>query len=67
MSLYQMRVLVLIDSLELEFFITCGKHLHDRIIALKGMFKTSLTPSPVIEVPVQSRKRERSCACVLRE
>jgi hypothetical protein len=46
-----------------------GKHLHDRIITLKGegwALKTSLTPTPFIEVYVPSQENERSCICVLR-
>jgi hypothetical protein len=41
----------------------CGKHLHDRIISLKGEVcanKTSLTPPLCIEVSVPSQECERS-------
>jgi hypothetical protein len=48
----------------------CGKHLHDRIIALRGKIwtdETSLTPPFIIEVPVPSQESQRSCCiCVLR-
>jgi hypothetical protein len=48
--------------------LTCEKHLHDRIISLKGevrSYKTSLTPRLFIEVPVPSQESKRSCICVL--
>ena len=44
--------------------LTCGKHLHDRIMSVTGeigLHKASLTPSPFIEVPVQIHDIERSC------
>jgi len=42
-----------------------GKHMHDRIIPLRGeiwVYKASLTLPLFIEVPVTSS--ERSCICV---
>jgi len=53
--------------------LTCGKHLHGRIISLREGFcgglahKTSLALPPFffIEVPVQSQKKERPYNCVL--
>jgi hypothetical protein len=48
--------------------ITCGKHLHDYIISLRGQVwaqKTSLTPPLLIEVPVPRQESEQSCICVL--
>ena len=47
---------------------TCGKHVHGRIMSLRGglAHKTTLTLPPfVIEVPVPSEKKERPCNCVL--
>ena len=41
--------------------ITCGKHLHDYIISLRGQVwaqKTSLTPPLLIEVPVPRQESE---------
>ena len=52
-----------------DIFITCGKHLHDRIISLKGKVwahTISVTPSRFIEVSVPSWESERSCIYVLR-
>jgi len=49
--------------------LTHKKHLHDRIIWLRGevwAHKTSLTSQLFIEVPVPSQESERSCICVLR-
>ena len=49
--------------------LTCGKHLHDRILALQGevwVHKTSLKPSLFIEVPILSQESERLCIYVLR-
>jgi hypothetical protein len=49
-------------------FITCGAHLHDHIIELRGeawAHKTSLTPPVSIRVPVPSQESERPCSCVL--
>ena len=48
--------------------ITCGKHLYDYIISLRGQVwahKISLTPPLLIEVPVPRQESERSCICVL--
>ena len=48
--------------------ITCGKHLNDGIISLKGGVwdhQTSLIPPLCIEVPVLSTESKRSCICVL--
>jgi len=50
--------------------LTCGKHLHDHIISLRGEVwanTTSLTPPSFIEVPVPSQESERSYMyiCVL--
>jgi len=48
--------------------LTNGRHLHYRIISLNCEVwdhKTSLIPPLVIEVPVHSRERERSCRCIL--
>lgn len=43
----------------------CGKHLHDRIVSLKGgggwAHKTSLTPQLLSDVPATSQEVERSC------
>ena len=49
---------------------TCGKHLHDRIISLRGgrggwSYKTNLTLPLCIKVPVPSQESEQSCICVL--
>jgi len=47
--------------------LTRGKHLHDRIISLKGevwAHKTSLAPL-FIEVPSPNKKSERLCVCIL--
>jgi hypothetical protein len=44
-----------------DIFITCGKHLHDRIISLKGKVwahTISVTPSRFIEVSVPSWESE---------
>jgi len=44
--------------------LTCGDHLHDRIIALSRevcAHKTSLTPPLFIDVPVLSQECEGSC------
>jgi hypothetical protein len=49
--------------------LACGKHLHDRIISLKGEVcanKTSLTPPLCIEVSVPSQECERSCHVFVR-
>ena len=51
-----------------DILLTCGKHLHDRIISLRGDVwdhKISLTPPLFIEVPVPIQEHERSCICVL--
>jgi len=48
--------------------LTCGKHLHARIISLIGevwAHKISLSPPFFIDVPVPSQESERSCICVL--
>jgi hypothetical protein len=45
--------------LRISILLTCGKHLHDRIILLRGNLwshKTSLTPPFCIEAPVQSQE-----------
>jgi hypothetical protein len=49
--------------------LTCGKHLHDRIISLREYViahSTSLTTPLFIEVHVSSQKSERSYKCVYR-
>ena len=46
--------------------LTCGTHLHDRIISLREadwVHKTSLAPPLFIEVPVPSQDNEQSCIC----
>ena len=48
--------------------LTCGKHLHDRIISLRGevwSHKASLVPLFFYEVSFPSQKCERSCICLL--
>jgi hypothetical protein len=53
---------------KVDILLTCGKHLHDCIISLRGKFsinKTSLTPPLVVEVLVPSQECERFCMCVL--
>ena len=48
--------------------ITCGKHLHDRIISLNWevcVHQISLTPPLFIEVYVPGQENERSCIRVL--
>jgi len=48
--------------------LTCGKHLHDHIISLKGDVwghKTSLTQPRFTEVPVPSKEYDRSCIYVV--
>ena len=48
--------------------LTCGKHLHERIISLRGkicIHKTRLTPPLLIEVHVPSQENEQSCTCGL--
>jgi hypothetical protein len=44
------------------------KHLHDRIISLRGQVwahRTSLSSQPFIEVPVPYQVKELSCICLL--
>ena len=56
-----------------DILLTCGKHLHDRIISLRGEIwtgevwahKTNLTPPHFIEVSVL-QESQRSYICVLR-
>ena len=51
-----------------DILLTCGKHLHDRIISPRGDVwdhKISLTLPLFIEVPVPIQENERSCICVL--
>jgi hypothetical protein len=48
--------------------LTRGKHLHDRIISLRGEVwapNTSLSPPLFIKVPVPGKESERSCICGL--
>ena len=48
--------------------LTCEKHLHDRIISLRGMalaHQTSLSQPLVIEVSVLIQVSEQSCICAL--
>ena len=48
--------------------LTCGKHLHDCIISLRGevwSHKASLVPLFFYEVSFPSQKCERSCICLL--
>ena len=46
--------------------ITCGKHLHDRIISLRGDWAhaTIVAPPLFIKVSVQRQEGELSCICV---
>lgn len=47
--------------------VTCGKHVHDGIISLRGevlAHMTSLIPPLFIEVMVPSNESERSCVVV---
>jgi len=47
--------------------LTCGEHLHDRIISLRGavwVHNSSLTQELYTEVPVPSKDSESSCICV---
>jgi hypothetical protein len=49
--------------------LTCGKHLHDRIISVRGnplAHKPSSSLPLFIEVSVQSQECERSCIFVIR-
>jgi hypothetical protein len=49
-----------------DILLTCGKHLHDRIISPRGDVwdhKISLTLPLFIEVPVPIQENERSCIC----
>jgi len=49
--------------------LTRGKHLHDRIISLRGevwVYKTSLTPSLFIKVSEPIQERKRWCIYVLK-
>jgi hypothetical protein len=39
-----------------HFLLTCGKHLHDTIISLRGVHETSLTLPLYIEVPVLTQE-----------
>jgi hypothetical protein len=53
-------------SLRISILLTCGKHLHDHIILLRGdlwSHKTSLTPPCCIEVPVQSQESVQWYSC----
>ena len=53
---------------EFDILLTYKKHLHDRIISLRGEIwvrEISLTPPPFIELPVPIKDSERSCTCVL--
>ena len=55
-----------VEYIEILNSITCGKHLHDPIISLRGevwAHKTTLVCSLFIEVPVLSQESERSCIC----
>jgi hypothetical protein len=55
-------LLFIICLIEYVEKLECGKHLHDRIISLKGEVcanKTSLTPPLCIEVSVPSQECER--------
>jgi len=52
----------------IDILVTCGKHLHDHIISLRGKVwahKTSLIQPLFIIVPVPRQEREQSCICVL--
>ena len=56
------RLCVRVDHL-----LTCGKHMHDGIISLRGDVcaqKTSLTLPLFIEVSVPSQESERSCTSI---
>ena len=51
-----------------DILLTCGKHVHDGIISLRGevwAHTTSLIQPLLIEVPVPSQEHEPSCICVL--
>jgi hypothetical protein len=51
-----------------SILLTCGMHLHDRIISLTGEIwthTTILTLPLFIEVPGPNTESERSCICVL--
>ena len=51
-----------------DILLTYQKHLHDRIISLRGeiwVHEISLTPPPFIEMPVPIKDSVRSCTCVL--
>jgi hypothetical protein len=52
---------------KVDILVMYEKHLHDRIISIRGdnwVYKTSLTPPYFINVPVQSHENNRSCVGV---
>ena len=54
--------------MRIGILLTCGKHLHDSIILLRGevwTHKTSLSSPLFIGVPVPRKGSEWSCICVL--
>ena len=62
-------IITLFDRLYVRvgILLICGKHVHDRIISLRGgvwVHKANLIPPLFIEVPVPSKENERFCACV---
>jgi hypothetical protein len=51
-----------------DILLTCGKHVHDRIISLREevwAYKTSLIQPPLIEVSVPNQEHGPSCICLL--
>jgi len=70
-SCIMFKISVLYNTLQHDspcyVLLTCGKHVHDRIISLRGQVwvdKTILSLQLFIEVPVPSHGSERSCICV---
>ena len=50
-----------------DILLTCGVHLHARIISLRGavwVHTSSLTQELYTQVPVPSKESKRSCICV---
>ena len=63
-----LTTLLIQSYVRIDILLTCGKHLHDCIISLRGDVwdhKISLTPPLFIEVPVPSQDNDMSCICVL--